>query len=118
MGPFTQPRHGRTSVRAVETPGSPRYIRSGVRGPDSCLADNRKHYPADQTSGFSLIVLLNIHMCLNMLKDDEIQAEIPIHLVQDKPRIWDKSLQDYKNRNMTRDASRRVSVELQEHFES
>ncbi|KAJ8886382.1 hypothetical protein PR048_012593 [Dryococelus australis] len=120
------------SVHTIRTwanlPKRPGFPATYVRARDGCSPGQLSSGQQETIAAFTrpgrsvvlllFLVLLNIHMCLNMLKDDEIEAEIIIHLVQDKPQIWDKSLQDDKNRNMTRDAWIRVSVELKEEFES
>ncbi|KAJ8887881.1 hypothetical protein PR048_007365 [Dryococelus australis] len=126
-------RHG--SLHTIQTRAN---LRTGARNvwksplhSHSCLADHRLHpVPSVVQFTFSLVVLLrfvtsqvssvslhSFHVSLSMLKDDETDAEIRIHLVQDKSQIWEKSLQDYQNRNMMRDAWRRPVGDLSSRHE-
>lgn len=49
---------------------------------------------------------------------EEIDSEILISLVQDKPEIWDKAIEDYKNRNKKTEAWRSICAQLKENFEN
>ncbi|CAH1994265.1 unnamed protein product [Acanthoscelides obtectus] len=49
---------------------------------------------------------------------EQIDSEILISLVQDKPEIWDKAAEDYKNRNKKTEAWRSICAQLKEHFEN
>ncbi|KAG5880516.1 hypothetical protein JTB14_003975 [Gonioctena quinquepunctata] len=49
---------------------------------------------------------------------EEIDSGILIGLVQDKPEIWDKATEDYKNRNKKTEACRSICAQLKENFEN
>ncbi|KAG5885450.1 hypothetical protein JTB14_020784 [Gonioctena quinquepunctata] len=52
------------------------------------------------------------------MSKEEIDSEILINSVQDKPGIWDKATEDYKNRNKTTEAWRSICAQLKENFEN
>lgn len=46
-----------------------------------------------------------------------IDSEVLITLVQARPVLWDKTLENYKDRNLTRNAWNEVCIELNSEFE-
>lgn len=52
------------------------------------------------------------------MESDEIDIDHLIFLVEERPVIWHKSLDDYKSRKLTRSVWREVCCEVNHHFES
>lgn len=46
-----------------------------------------------------------------------IDNELLIHLIQERPVIWDKTLNEFKDRNATRIAWNEVCLQLKSDFE-
>lgn len=46
-----------------------------------------------------------------------IDSEVLITLVEARPVLWDKTLEHYKDRNLTRNAWNEVCIELNSEFE-
>lgn len=42
----------------------------------------------------------------------ELDIEFLITLIQDRPMLWDKTLDSYKDRNVTKKAWQEISIEL------
>jgi hypothetical protein len=48
---------------------------------------------------------------------DEISTELLIILVEERPAIWDKTLDSYKHKKLKESAWREICVTLKENFE-
>lgn len=48
---------------------------------------------------------------------DEISTELLIILVEERPAIWDKTLDSYKDKKLKESAWREICVTLKENFE-
>lgn len=49
---------------------------------------------------------------------EDIDSEILISLVQERPVLWDKTLEIYKDRNATRNAWKEIYIELHNDFDN
>ena len=52
-----------------------------------------------------------------MAEEVAIDNELLIHLVQERPVLWDKSLDTFKDRNATRNAWHEVCLQLRDDFD-
>nr|CAD7439997.1 unnamed protein product [Timema bartmani] len=58
-----------------------------------------------------------IKVTQDMTKEKDVDVEMLASLVEEKPEIWDKYIEEYKDRNQTRDAWKSVCGQLKPDFE-